>query len=206
MAGSVTAAKPAISNKTYTVSGDTLEEIYNDLIAKQPGGTDGVGDCSTPVTVPAVKKFDEEKNEKFKGKGLEEWTVTAKKGLEVETKVTITLPVLKSDAKLSKGARKEWARWLKELTAHEDLHVAEAVKVAEACAEELSAMKGTGQGKTKDAAIAAAVKDFVRKYDAAFGGTKVSQRIEKAHKALDAKGNTFTLDLDAGAEDEEKDK
>lgn len=201
MPGSVTAAKPDISNKTYTVSGDTLEEIYNDLIAKQPGGTDGVGDCTTPVTVPSVKKFDEAKNEKFKGKGMEEWTVTAKKGLEVETKVTITLPVLKSDAKLSKGAKKEWARWLKELTAHEDLHVAEAVKVAEQCAQVLSDMKGTGQGKTKEAAIAAAEKDFVKNYDKAFGGNKVSQMIDKAHKALDAKGNTFDMDLDAG-EDE----
>ncbi|HMO09673.1 MAG TPA: DUF922 domain-containing protein [Paracoccaceae bacterium] len=201
MAGAVTAAKPAITNKTYTVSGDTLEEIYNDLIAKQPGGTDGVGDCSTPVTVPSVSKFDEERNEKFKGKGQEEWTVTAKKGLEVETKVTITLPTLKSDGKLSKGAKKEWARWLKELTAHEDKHVEAAMKVAEECAKELSDMKGTGQGKDKDAAVKAAVKDYVKKYDAAFGGNKVTKRVDAAHKALDAKGNTFDMDLDAGEDD-----
>jgi hypothetical protein len=52
MAGSVSVASPSIKNKTYTVSGDTLQEIYDDLIRKQPGGTDAVGDCSTKVTVP----------------------------------------------------------------------------------------------------------------------------------------------------------
>jgi predicted secreted Zn-dependent protease len=203
MPASVTVASPSIKNKTYTVSGDTLGAIYNDLIAKQPGGTDAVGDCSTKVIVPAVKKFDEEKNEKFKGKGQEEWVVTAKSGLEVTIDATITLPVLKSDDKLKKAAKKEWARWLKALTAHEDLHVEAAKTVAEECAKELSNLKGTGQGKDKDAAIAAAEKDFVKKYDAAFGGTKVSARVDKAHKALDAKGNTFTMDLDAGADDKE---
>ncbi len=203
MPASVTVKSPKITNKTYTVAGDTLEAIYNDLIAKQPGGTDAVGDCTTLVTVPAVKKFDEEKNEKFKGKGEEEWTVTAKKGLEVEIDATITLPVLKSDGKLKKAARKEWARWLKDLTAHEDLHVEAAKTAAEDLAKALSDMKGTGKGKDKDAAIAAAEKDFVKKYDAAFGGTKVAAAVKAAHQKLDAKGNTFTMDLDAGADDKE---
>lgn len=203
MPGSATAKKGTISNKTYSVAGDTLDEIYNDLLAKQPGGTDAVGDCTTKVNVPAVKDFDEEKNEKFKGKGQEEWTVTAKKGLEVEMTATITLPELKSDGKLKKAAKKEWARWLKELTAHEDLHVEAAMTVAEDCAKQLSNMKGTGQGKDKDAAIKAAEKDFVKTYDKAFGGTKVAEAVTKAHKKLDAKGNTFTLDLDAGADDKE---
>lgn len=203
MAASVTARKASVSNKTYTVAGDTLEEIYNDLIAKQPGGTDAVGDCTTEVKVPAVKKFDEEQDKKFSKKGMEQWFVTAKAGLEVEIEATITLPVLKSDDKLTKGAKKEWARWLKALTAHEDLHVAAGQEVADKAAAQLSAMKGTGQGKDKDAAIKAAEADFVKQYNAAFGGTKVAEAVKKAHKALDAKGNTFTMDLDAGEDDKE---
>lgn len=203
MPASVTVASPSIKNKTYSVSGDTLQEIYDDLLKKQVGGTDAVGDCTTGVTVPSVKKFDEEQNEKFKKKGQEEWIVTAKKGLEVTIDVTITLPSLTSDGKLTKAAKKEWARWLKDLTAHEDLHVEAAKTVAEECAKELSDMKGTGQGKDKDAAIKAAEAAFVKAYDAAFGGSKVAQRVAAAHKKLDAKGNTFTLDI---SKDDEEDK
>lgn len=192
----VKAKKNAISRKTYAVEGDTIEAIYNDLLKKQIGGTDAVGDCSTAVNVPAISKFDEEENKKPKKKGEVEWTVTARAGYEVTMDTTITLPVLKSDKNLSAAAKKEWARFLKELSAHEDLHVEAAWKVAEEVAAELTAMKGTGSAKDKDAAIKAAVADYVRQYKAEFGGDKVSKRVDKAHKALDAKGNTFTMDLD----------
>lgn len=193
MAGKITVKKPSISNKTYSVEGKTLEEIRNDMVKKQIGGTDAVGDCTTKVTSPNISKFDEEQDKKFKGKG-EQWIVTAKSGPEVTIDVTITLPVLKSDKDLSDKAKKEWARFLKDLTAHEDLHVAAAQGVADEIAEELTKMKGTGQGKDKDAAIKAAEADYVKQYKAAYGGTKVAERVNKAHEALDKKGNTFDLD------------
>lgn len=193
MAGKITVKKPSITNKTYSVEGTTLEEIRNDLVKKQIGGTDAVGDCTTKVTSPNITKFEEEQDKKFKGKG-EQWFVTAKSGPEVEIDVTITLPTLKSDKALSDKAKKEWQRFLKELTAHEDLHVAAAQGVADEIAEELSKLKGTGQGKDKDAAIKAAETDYVKQYKAAYGGTKVAERVKKAHDALDKKGNTFDLD------------
>lgn len=194
MAGAVTAKKGTIKSKTYTVAGDTVEDILTDLEKKQIGGTDAVGDCTTEVKVPSFSKFEEEENKTFKGKDKVEWFVTAKSG-EVEMTGTITLPVLASDKKLSDKGKKEWARFLKELTAHEDLHVAAAWSVAEEIARELSDMKGTGQGKDKDAAVKAAVADFVKQYKDAYGGDKVAKRVVKAHEALDAKGNTFTLDV-----------
>ena len=193
MGNAVTAKKGTIKNKTYSVEGDTVEAILTDLEKKQIGGTDAVGDCTTGVKVPAIDKFEEEENKKFKGKDKVEWFVTAKSG-EVEMEGTITLPVLKSDKNLSDKGKKEWGRFLKELTAHEDLHVAAAMSVADEIATELSAMKGTGQGKDKDAAIKAAEADFVKQYKAAYGGDKVAKRVTKAHAALDSKGNTFSLD------------
>jgi predicted secreted Zn-dependent protease len=193
MAGAVTAKKGTIKSKSYTVAGDTIEAILTDLEKKQIGGTDAVGDCTTAVAVPAISKFEEEENKKFKGKDKVEWFVTAKSG-EVEMTGTITLPTLASDKNLSDKGKKEWGRFLKELTAHEDLHVEAAWAVAEEIAKELSEMKGTGQGKDKDAAIKAAEADFVKQYKAAYGGDKVAKRVTKAHAALDAKGNTFSLD------------
>jgi len=46
----------------------------------------------------------------------------------------------------------------------------------------------------KDAAIKAAVAAYVKQYAAAYGGSKVAERVKKAHEALDKKGNTFELD------------
>jgi len=194
MGNAVTVKSPKVSNKTYTVAGSTLEEIRKDLVKKQIGGTDAVGDCTTGVSVPAIKKFEEEEDTGFKKKGLVQWFVTAKAGPELTIDATITLPALKSDKDLSPAAKKEWARFLKELSAHEDEHLATAVAEAEAIAQEISDMKGTGQGKDKAAAIRAAEADFAKQYDKAYGGRKVADRVKKAHKDFDAKGNTFDLD------------
>ncbi len=195
MGKAVTAKKASMANKTYTVSGDTLEEIQDDLFAKQIGGTDAVGDCSTTVTAPSISRFDEKENPKPKKKGTVEYTVTAKPGPKVEMTGTITLPVLKSDKKLSAKAKKEWQRFIGKLTAHENEHVKVAQAVADAIADELSGMEGRGAGKDKKTAVKAAVADYVKQYKAAYGGSKVAERVAKAHAALDKKGNTFTLDV-----------
>ena len=195
MGNAVKAKKGSIGKKTYTVSGSTLEEIWNDLDAKQIGGTDAVGDCTTLVKTPSISRFDEKENPKPKKKDTSEYTVTAKPGAVVEMTGTITLPSLKSDKDLSAKAKKEWSRFIGALTAHEDQHVAAAWAVAEACAQELSSMTGRGVGKDKAAAIKAAVADYVKQYKAAFGGSNVAKRVAKAHDALDAKGNTFVLDV-----------
>lgn len=192
--GTIKADKASVSNKTYGVQGKTLAEIRDSLVANQIGGTDAVGDCTTAVKVPSISKFDEEENPKPKQKGMVEWTIQAKSGPKVEVDATITLPVLKSDKDLSAAAKKEWQRFLSELSAHEDLHVAAAQGVADEIAEELSKMKATGSGKDKDAAIKAATADYVKQYNAAYAGTKVAERVKKAHQALDKKGNTFDLD------------
>lgn len=195
MGKGVTAKKGSISKKTYGVSGSTVEEIWNDLLDKQIGGTDAVGDCTTLVKTPNISKFDEKENPKPKKKGTVEVTVTAKAGPTVEMTGSITLPTLKSDKGLSAKGKKEWQRFLSALTAHEDKHVEAAFAVAEEIAQELSSMSGTGVGKDKAAATKAAIADYVKQYKSAYGGTNVAKRVDKAHKALDAKGNTFSLDI-----------
>jgi predicted secreted Zn-dependent protease len=192
--GTIKAAKASVSKKTYAVEGKTLAEIHESLLANQVGGTDAVGDCTTAVKVPSISKFDEEENAKPKDKGMVEWTVTAKAGPQIAITATITLPALKSDKDLSPAAKKEWQRFAKELSAHEDLHVAAGQSVADEIAEELSNMKATGSGKEKADAIKAAVASYVKQYAAAYGGSKVAERVKKAHEALDKKGNTFDLD------------
>jgi predicted secreted Zn-dependent protease len=195
MVGKFKARIASTKNKTYTVSGDTLEDIWNDIRKKGLKGSDVVGAADTGVSTPNITKFDEEEDKKAaKKKDEEGWVVTGKPA-DVKVEVVITLPNLKSDRKLSPKAKKEWQRFVKEVSAHEDEHVEAAMNVAKEIAEELTKMRGAGSGKDKKASIKAAEADFVKKYKAAYGGDKVAKRVQKAHDAFDAKGNTFTLDV-----------
>jgi predicted secreted Zn-dependent protease len=193
--GNVTAKKGTITKKYVAVSGDTLEAIQDDLFRADTkiGGTDGIGDCTTGVSVPAIRNFVEKENKKPKTKGTVEYTLTAKSGPKVELTATITLPQLKSDKKLTDKGKKEWQRFIGALTAHEDAHLAAALKVAEAIATELSEMKAVGVGKDKKAAINAAKAKFATLHKDKYGGAKVKNRVTAAHKALDP--TTFTLDV-----------
>ncbi|MEX0338415.1 MAG: DUF922 domain-containing protein [Arenibacterium sp.] len=187
-----TNTKPVVDN---TVSGNTLEEIWEALRKKALACSDAVGMAVTDIKTPNVNTFTEEKAKKGpKKKGNEAWIVAGKPG-EVLMTVTITLPKLSSDKNLSKAAKKEWKRFRAAVSAHEDLHVDVATKLAETIAQELTDMRGHGEGKTKDAAIAAAVADYTKQYKKAYGGTKIAERVKKTHAALDSKGNTFTLDI-----------
>ena len=195
MAGKFSAKISSKSNKKNVVAGDTLEEIWEDLRRKGLKTSDVVGSADTGVITPNITKFDEKEDKKAaKNKDEQGWSVAGKPA-DVKVEVTITLPSLKSDRKLSPKAKKEWQRFVKAVSAHEDLHVDAALNLAKEIAAELTAMRGLGSGKDKDAAIAAAEADFVKKYKAAYGGNKVAKRVKKAHEKLDAKGNTFTLDV-----------
>lgn len=195
MAGKFKAKLASTQNKANKISGDTLEDIWNDLRKKGLKSSDVVGSADTGVTTPNITKFDEEEDKKAaKKKDEEGWAVTGKPA-DVKVDVVITLPKLNSDKKLSAKAKKEWQRFVKEVSAHEDEHVEVAMKVAKEIAEELTKMRGIGSGKDKKAAIKAAEADYVKIYKAAYGGDKVSKRVKKAHKDFDAKGNTFMLDV-----------
>ena len=195
MAGKFKVKKKTNPTKDNTVSGNTLEEIWESLRKNALACSDAVGMAETGIKTPKVTKFDEEKSKKGpKKKGNEAWTVAGKPG-EVKLIITVTLPKLASDKNLSKAAKKEWKRFRAAVSAHEDLHVSVATKLAETIAQELTDMRGHGEGKDKDAAINAAVADYVKQYDKAYGGTKIAERVKKTHADLDSKGNTFTLDV-----------
>ncbi|MEX0282316.1 MAG: DUF922 domain-containing protein [Arenibacterium sp.] len=181
--------------KDNVVSGNTLEEIWESLRKNALACSDAVGMADTGIKTPNVKTFTEEKSKKGpKKKGNEAWTVIGKPG-DVKLIVTITLPKLSSDKNLSKAAKKEWKRFRAAVSAHEDLHVDVAKKLAETIAQELTDMRGHGEGKDKVTAIAAAEADYVKQYKKAYGGTKIAERVKKTHAVLDSKGNTFTLDI-----------
>mgnify|MGYP001811667589 CR=1 FL=1 len=196
MGNAVTAKKGTIGNKTFAVSGDTLEEIQDSLFANQlKGSTDAVGDCKTGISTPKITNFIEKESKKPKKKGTTEITITAKPGKKVELTGTITLPALKSDKKLSAKGKAEWKRFYGALKSHEDDHVAEVWKLTQTIADELSALEGKGVGKDKDAALKAAKADYKKQYAKAFSDSAIMARVTKAHATVDSKGNTFTLDV-----------
>lgn len=199
MANKVKHKKGTFSSKTFTVEGKTLEEIWESLKKNKQKSSDVVGAVNAVIDIPAFKSadFDEEDDDYVPGKkdGEVGIAVTAKSG-EVTVSGTIILPSLKSDKDLSDAAKKEWARFLKELSAHEDLHVEAAVGVAKEIAEELSNLVGQGKGKDKKAARKAAEDDFAKKFKKDYEGTKTAKRVQEAHDDLDKKGNTFTLNTD----------
>ena len=194
MAGKVKAVKGSVRKKGFSVSGKNLKEIWDDLKRNPLKSSDAVGAADTLIDVGAIKDFDVEDDEYAVEKdGHVGVAITPKKG-EVTMTTTITLPELKSDKDLSDKAKKEWARFLKELSRHEDEHVAKAFEVAEEIADELSNLRTQGSGKDKKAAQLAAEKAFAEQYKKWYGGSEVQKRVKKAHDDFDGRGNTFKLD------------
>lgn len=176
------------ANKTYTVKGDTLADIWADILKKGPKahGKNVAGLTTCPVNVDGNSvKFDQTFKENKKG-GFDA-EMFHKKG-NLTYKCTILMPKLASDKKLSKAAKSEWSRFMAKLDTHEQGHVTVTGKEAKIIGAEMDAMKFKGSGKDKKAAFQAAVKTYKKDFIAKYGGSKVSDRLEKAHKAYHAKG------------------
>ena len=92
MAGKFKVKKKTNPTKDNTVSGNTLEEIWESLRKNALACSDAVGMAETGIKTPQVTKFDEEKSKKGpEKKGNEAWTVAGKPG-EVKLIITVTLP------------------------------------------------------------------------------------------------------------------
>jgi predicted secreted Zn-dependent protease len=177
----------------YKVSGKTLAEIWEDIQKKGPkdGGQARAGHTSAEYDSPAKSDFDGETTPKEKNAPEYEAKVWFKDaGITVDT--TIRLPALDSDKDLSDAAKKEWARFMKDLRAHEDEHVAATQSALEAAAKEIGKIEGTGKGKDKKAAIKAAQEDHADKMKA-FDKAKLEKTVKDANKELDTGGHGPTL-------------
>lgn len=175
-------------NKWYTVKGDTLADIWKSIEAKGPraDGKKVAGLTTCPVTVDGkATKFDQKFTPGKKGGfDAELWH----KSGSINYKCTILMPKLASDKKLSKAAKAEWKRFMGKLAIHEQGHVDVTDAEAKLIGKEMDAMKFIGSGKDKKSAFAAAVKTYKKDFPAKFGGTKVDDRLKKAHKAFHTKG------------------
>ncbi len=177
------------TNKWYTVKGDNLAEIWKSIEKKGPvaDGKHVAGLTTCPVAVDAATvKLDHK------------WITPGKVGKEdvelfhkagtLTYKCTILMPKLASDKKLSKNAKAEWKRFMGKLATHEDGHVTVTGKEGKLIGGEMDAMKFKGTGKDKKAAFKDAVKTYKKDFTAKYGGTKIDDRLKKAHKAYHAKG------------------
>lgn len=190
MGGSVTLKKDFTKTVTYTVKGDTLAEIWKDIEKKGPkdGGKNRAGFTKAPVTTPNNLKFDKDVKPNPKKAGEFEAKVWIKSE-KITMKPEIKMPKLASDKKLSPAAKKEWQRFMKELASHEEEHVTATEDEAKAVAQEMQDLEGVGTGKDEKSALKAAQKDFVSKFKAALGGSKLDDRLKKVNKALDGSGH-----------------
>jgi predicted secreted Zn-dependent protease len=175
------------TNKTYTVKGDTLADIWKSIEKNGPtvDGKKVAGLTTCPVEVNASSvKFDQT----FKAgkKGGFDAELFHKAGT-LSYKCTILMPKLASDKKLSKAAKAEWKQFMGKLAKHEDGHVIATGKEAKVIGAELDAVKYNGSGKDKNAAFKDAIKTYKKEFIAKYGGTKVSDRLKKIHKDFHAK-------------------
>lgn len=189
---SITVKKGSVKTSTYEVSGDTLADIWADIEKKgpKPKGEVRAGDtlCSLNMD-PSSSKIETTFKE-------EDGEVTAEAKM---TKGTLTYdcsikaPKLKSDKKLSKDAKTEWARFMKELTAHENEHVADFGKTATQLGKDIDALTATGTGPDKKTAHENAVKEYTKVYNADYSKAKMDGRMQDGADALDSGGHGPTL-------------
>lgn len=195
MASKVKLKADTAKTAPYKVQGKTLAEIWADIQKKGPkdGGKSRAGFTTAPVNTPNSYKFDEEETDPAGKKGEVTWKVTAKSG-ELKMSPSIQMPELASDKDLSDPAKKEWARFLKELRAHEDEHVDATKTEAEAVATEIGEIEGIGSGKDQKAAVKKAIEDWTKQFRAKFDGGKLDKRLKKVNQDLDSGGHGPVLD------------
>ncbi len=195
MAGKVIVDKSEDTDD-YEVSGSTLAEIWEDIKAKGPkdGGKDRAGYTTCTATTPKSAAFDG-KVEPSKAKPGEQQASVWFKNAKMPLTCKIQLPKLKSDKGLSDAAKKEWKRFLAGVKKHEKEHVAESLKEAKKIAGELAALTGVGTDKDKAKAIKAAQADHAKKEKKDYSKAKLTERMDKVNKALDAGGHGPVLDL-----------
>lgn len=184
----ITAKRGAVSEKTYTVNGKTLEEINKDMEKKGPTDPNESkrfsGSCLGEVAIKLEAK-DVEFESKASGANFAA-VARLKSGL-VTSSAVITVPKLGSDKALSDAAKKEWKRFLVFVGVHErghaDSYYALAVKVAQELANMESSATGTSEKEAKGTALKSLYALISKKYSA----TAIGDLVKADAKAYDAK-------------------
>ena len=189
MPGKITIKKSKPTMIPYVVQGSTLQEIWTDIQAKGPtdDGKSRAGYTKADVTTPASYDFDG-KVKPNKGKGVMDVEVWIKTGT-FDLTADIKIPKLKSDKDLSPAARKEWARFMKELLSHEMEHVAATEKEARKFADEMLKLKGKGSDADKEKAKQLAAENFSAEQAKKHSNAEFKKRLKAANKALDSSGH-----------------
>lgn len=169
-------------NSSYACKGDTLKDLG--AFIKKNGPLDpnagkryaGLAKCKADLSL-AQKNFDF----KVTKKGDKNEVEVTVKGAELKYTCDIVLPKLGA-SKIKGDAKKEWERFVKAVSTHEDGHVTEYEKEMKAAAKDVDKMKGKGKDKKEDKAKKAAFEDFKKQLNK----LNLAQRITDNAKAYDA--------------------
>jgi predicted secreted Zn-dependent protease len=197
----ITAKRGAVSEKTYTVNGKTLDEINKDIAKKGPTDPNEskkyAGSCLGEIAIKLEAK-DLDLAVKAKGGGFEA-TASLKSG-SVTSSSVITTPKLGSDKLLSDPAKKEWKRFLIMVGVHERGHADSYYALAVSVAQTLANMSANASGTSENEAKGAAIKSLYGQISKKFSAVEIGKLVKADAKAYDAKnkhGATQGAVLDA---------
>jgi predicted secreted Zn-dependent protease len=188
----ITVKKGSVTTNTYSVSGDTLADIWSDI---QKNGPKHKGSARAGKTTCKVKMDSASSKIEFTTtQGAKEFESEAKmtKGT-LKYDFTIQIPKLKSDKNLSDAAKKEWARFMKELAAHEDEHVTDFGNVATEIGKEIDKLTAKGKGADKKKAEKEALNAYTKVFTSTYSDAENDKRMAASSDKLDAGGHGPTL-------------
>jgi len=189
----ISVQKGSVKTSSYTVSGDTLADIW---AAIQKNGPKYKGTSRAGMTTCKV-------NMNSSSSKIDFTTEEGSNGFESEAKMTkgaltydcaIKAPQLKSDKGLSDDAKKEWARFMKELIAHENDHVTEFGKEATDIGKEIEDLTANGKGADKKKAEQDARAQYTKVFTKQYSVAEIDKRLKARSDKLDAGGHGPTLD------------
>ncbi len=170
----------------YTVKGDTLAAVWQDIIKKGPKDPNdnkkvAALTATSYSTSPAWTHEIVDQYPIFDGQ------ITCKikvKAWEVKFWSEIRFPKLGAN-KLSPAAKKEWTRFVGKLKPHELKHVAKAKAEMETIVKEFQAMESSAVGKDLKEAVKIARQNMEQDFAKTYGGKKIEDRLNKIHKKFD---------------------
>jgi predicted secreted Zn-dependent protease len=184
----ITAKRGAVSEKTYTVNGKTLEEINKDMEKKGPTDPNESkrfsGSCLGEI---AIKLEGKDLTIEAKASGANFAAVARLKSGLVTSTAVITVPKLGSDKALSDAAKKEWKRFLVSVGIHERGHADSYYALAVKVAGELDGMSGSANGTSEKEAKAAAVKSLYDAISKKYSVAAIGDLVKADAKAYDGK-------------------
>ena len=179
----VTAEKGSVSTSTYSITGATLEEVYNEIQKKGPtiDGKHfaGATTCVLAGFTEGYEYASEEDDGDFTG-------YARFNKAKVKFNCAITLPNFSDyKSKLSDEDQKTWATFYSGVAAHENEHVADYEAEVGRWAVELAAMRGEGKAKDEKKAQAAAKAALGKEFTKVFTTANNDKRLKATAKKLD---------------------